>query len=76
MLIISNRAIYITKGKKRNSVFRYSGFHVTHATISILLIITLYRIGTVQEKDITYSMMSFGALPDVTYYKITKSGKK
>ena len=76
MLIISNRAIYITKGKKRNSVCRYSGFHVTHATISILLIITLYRIGTVQEKDITYSMMSIGALPDVTYYKITKSGKK
>ena len=24
MLIISNRAIYITKGKKRNSVCRYS----------------------------------------------------
>ena len=48
MLIISNRAIYIAKGKKRNSVCRYSEFHVTHATIFSLLMITLYRNGTLQ----------------------------
>ena len=47
ILIISNREIYITK--KRNQICRYSEFHVTHATISSLLIviITLRRNGTI-----------------------------
>ena len=40
--------IYITKRKKRNSVCRYSEFHVIRATIFSLLIITLYRNGTLQ----------------------------
>ena len=40
--------IYKTKCKKRNEVCRYSEFHVTHATIFSLLIITLYRNGTLQ----------------------------
>ena len=40
--------IDITKGKKRNSVCRYSEFHVTHATIFSLSIITLYLNGTIQ----------------------------
>ena len=34
MLIVSNRAIYIMKGKKRN-VFRCSEFHVTHARYNL-----------------------------------------
>ena len=39
MLITSNKAIYITKVKKRKYVCRYSEFHVTHATIFSPLII-------------------------------------
>ena len=35
MLITSNRAIYLTKGKKRNYVCRYSEFHITHATFFV-----------------------------------------
>ena len=42
------RAIYITKGKKRNLVCRYSEFHETHTTKFSLLVITLYRNGAIQ----------------------------
>ena len=46
-------------------VFRYPEFHVPHAKIFSLLIITLYRNGAIQEKGITSYMMSFGVLRDV-----------
>ena len=46
-------------------VFRYPEFHVAHAKIFSLLIITLYRNGAIQEKGITSYMTSFGVLRDV-----------
>ena len=42
----------------------YSEFHVTQAAI-IILMITLYRNGTIQWKSITYYMMSLGVLRDL-----------
>ena len=36
------------------SLYRYSELHATHATILSLVIITLYRNGTIQQKGITY----------------------
>ena len=35
-------------------IYRYSELHATHATILSLVIITLYRNGTIQQKGITY----------------------
>ena len=35
-------------------IYRYSELHATHATILSLVIITLSRNGTIQQKGITY----------------------
>ena len=50
--------ICITKGKKRKET-KFVGTQSTHATFFSLLIITLYRNGTIQWKGITYYMTSF-----------------
>ena len=45
--------------------YPFFSLYSTHATIFSLLIITLYRNGTIQQKGITYYMTSFGVLHDV-----------
>ena len=52
--------------RKETKGWRYSEFHVAHATIFSLLIIILYRNGTIQ-KAITYYMTSFCVLRDVRF---------
>ena len=71
MLIISNKAIRVTKSKKIDyKVYRYSEFHVTHAIIFSLLIITIYSNRTIQSKGTTYYMTSVVILQDMRFISL------
>ena len=71
MLIISNKAIRVTKSKKIDyKVYRYLEFHVTHATIFSLLIITICSNRAIQNKGITYYMTSVAILQDMRFISL------